>query len=368
MTGTPEKRTVASCSYRDVSDCGGSASCQLLADVSGVADQSLLTVEPDACEACCDSFFPTPHDWNPVIASLLHRVASEAKRLGGVHGCSQVNAERLAEAAIKNLPTVLPHEDDVVDDVQHFAVPQQLTQQQLAELLPVPPTLTFGNSIEWAIGITTAPRRQPTLTTCLETIIASGWETFHLFVDGDVEFDDKFSGMPQTRRPEPIGAWPAWCDALRILLTEYPDANTIAIVQDDALFPAIASFRSYVEQLLWPESAPCIVSLYTSADDTLEQNEWRRYPDVWKFGAVAFVLPRSVAEDMLQNIDAGDLEFLQGTAGIDTRIGVWADRMKVPIWHPSPSLVQHIGQVSSIWKRSRAVGLRRASRFLNDEL
>ena len=312
-------------------------------------------------------FHQRADDWNTVVASLVHRVADDVRSRGGVDGCSEEKARSLAGRAIRDLPVVLPHETDVVDDIQQFSTPEQLSVSQLREILP-PPCASSAGSVEWAIGVTTAPRRQPTLTTCLETLQASGWETPHLLIDGDVAVDEIFKTLPKTRRPQPIGAWPAWCEALRTLLAEYPTANAISIVQDDALFPGIASFRQYVEELLWPENGNCIISLYTSADDMLEQNAWQTYADVWKYGAVAFVVPREIAERMLRNIDAGDLEFLKGNAGIDTRIGVWADRMKIPVWHPSPSLVQHIGQVSSIWKRSRAVGLRRANRFINDEL
>lgn len=368
MTQSTSKREFQTCDYRQEAEGQRSAVCRLLGEISGVSDDSLLCVEPDACQACCDSFYPTKHDWNPVIASLLHQLASEVQSRGGTAGCSPEQARQLAQAAIRNLPTVLAHEDDVVDDLQNFGGSLELSLQELKQFLPLPSTSRSEPKITWAFGVTTAPRRQPTLSVCLRTIIESGWHDPHLFIDGDVTIEREFSSLPRTRRAQPSGAWPAWCAALQDLFDNYPDANTLAIVQDDALFPAIPKFRRYVEDLLWPGQLPGIVSLYTSADDMQSENVWRRHPDKWRYGAVAILLPRELAAQMLRNIAAGDLEFLSGSAGIDTRIGVWAERMNVPIWHPSPSLVQHIGQVSSIWKRSRAVGLRRASRFLNDEL
>ena len=33
---------------------------------------------------------------------------------------------------------------------------------------------------------------------------------------------------------------------------------------------------------------------------------------------------------------------------VDDVIGMWAERSDVPIWYPTPSLVQHIGETSTI--------------------
>ena len=139
------------------------------------------------------------------------------------------------------------------------------------------------------------------------------------------------------------------------------------LVQDDALFPAFPVLSDYVALLLTSTSRPDVVSLYTSAEDMQTNNGWRCFSGVWKYGAVALIFRRAVAQELLHDIHQGRLD-LEGNAGIDLRIGLWANHRPVTLWHPSPSLVQHIGQVSSIWKRSRAVGLRRASRFIADEL
>jgi hypothetical protein len=58
----------------------------------------------------------------------------------------------------------------------------------------------------------------------------------------------------------------------------------------------------------------------------------------------------------------------EGLVNIDILIGRWADERRLPIWFPSPSLVQHIGNESSIWSDpdSRAIGERRANRFAGD--
>ena len=54
-----------------------------------------------------------------------------------------------------------------------------------------------------------------------------------------------------------------------------------------------------------------------------------------------------------------------GLLGIDIEIGRWAHESRLPIYFPTPSLVQHIGDSSSIWVApdARAMGNRRADRF-----
>ena len=344
--------------------------CKLLKAIVGAADDDLLIVQDEMCCACCDCFQPTMADWNPVVASLVHMVADSIITAHGVDGCSVTEAERLKDAAIQSIPVVLPEEDDSADDIQHIRVPKQLSLQELQQILPPPgPTEPApAAQTEWAIGVTTAPRRQSTLSTCLTSLIASGWDRPHLFVDGQVSIETSFQNLPITRRPRPVGAWPAWVETLRSLLVEYPAADKIAIFQDDALFPGVHVIREYVESVLWSDPKPGILSLYTASDDMQEGNLWRPLPGIWKLGAVAMVFSRQIAAQLLHDADAGQLNFVVGTAGIDTRIGQWADRQKLGIWHPSPSLVQHIGQVSSVWQTSRAVGVRRADRFMSNEL
>jgi hypothetical protein len=53
-----------------------------------------------------------------------------------------------------------------------------------------------------------------------------------------------------------------------------------------------------------------------------------------------------------------------GLAQIDVVVGWWAKRHLVPVWFPTPSLVQHIGEVSTLWLNCRAEGPRAASLFV----
>ncbi len=79
----------------------------------------------------------------------------------------------------------LPDEDDL-PVVQAMNASQQRPVVSILEVLPLP-AQRAGRVTQWAVGVTTAPRRSPTLATCLRSLAAVGWDQPQLFVDGDVE-------------------------------------------------------------------------------------------------------------------------------------------------------------------------------------
>src|SRR5204862_235180 len=72
---------------------------------------------------------------------------------------------------------------------------------------------------------------------------------------------------------------------------------------------------------------------------------WHRYPGAWVWGAQALVFSRDAAQRYLRDRhvcqhrwrSAGD-----GLSQIDVLIGWWARRRRVPVWFPTPSLIQHV--------------------------
>jgi hypothetical protein len=139
------------------------------------------------------------------------------------------------------------------------------------------------------------------------------------------------------------------------------------MVQDDALFADGGGLREYLEQVLWPGESPCLVSLYTSSSYTAPRDGWRNLPETWFWGAVAFIFPKALALAFLtdQEVVAHRGNPVDsGLAGIDLVIGDWAARHGVEVWHPTPSLVQHIGTTSAIWSNTAPDGERRADRFV----
>jgi hypothetical protein len=213
--------------------------------------------------------------------------------------------------------------------------------------------------------VVTSPRRQPTLEATLDSLVRAGWNTPHLFLDGTVRVPERFGDLPGVLREPRVGTWPNYYLALAELLMRRPDADAYLLAEDDALFYDGEALREYMEQTLWPERRPCIVSLYCPSLNTARDHGWQPLRPGWTVGALAFVFPRRLAQDFLLDRAVCDHRWGRrredsGLAHTDIVIGQWALRKRIRIWHPTPSLVQHIGVTSTLGLNLEAAGERRA--------
>jgi hypothetical protein len=394
------------------------ACCSLLQQLSGVMDPRLCEVRRDACQACCESTDPSLTSINPTIASLLFRLAEQIARRGGVEGCDPRSAAHLRAFTEDFLELRLPGEGSapsprrteskcfhlggmVGSRVQATAagfdrlsvyqckhpghiettIPEcrrcrDWTDKTNVETAPIArlvprPQQRFGSRVQsWAVGVTTAPRRKPTLDSCLDSLARSGWETPRLFVDSGVTIADRFSDLPLTLRETKLGPWPNYYLALVELMMREPVADAFMLVQDDVIFDDRHDLRAYLEEILWPADPVAAVSLYCSKAYTQPESGWHKLESQWIWGALAFVFPRESAKRFLTDplVFEHRSNPKEGLVNIDILIGQWAHEHQLPIYFPSPSLVQHVGNESSIWSdpESRAIGDRRADRFAGD--
>jgi hypothetical protein len=362
--------SIEDCRWRVVRTHDGveTAHCHFLQQVFGAGHDEVCVVNRDVCEACCKTFPPTFETLNPVIASL---VFDRAEGLAG--GETQRNEidrrhslRRWAEQHLEIEIPALPQSTGAP------ARPLRQRFQALIDLLP-PPQHRCGETVKhWAVGVTTAPRRQSHLDECLDSLAQAGWSRPHLFIDGAISRSDKYSTLPATSRDEQIGAWPNYYLSLLELLMREPLADAFLMVQDDALFYCRENIRNYLEELLWPGDTPGIVSLYCAAPDTQKESGWFRYQGPWKYSSIAFIFPREVAQRLViappvfHHRWAGDDE---GRVGIPDVVASWAEANSTPIYFPSPSLTQHIGETSAIWLGAYDLQPnRRAGLFLDDQL
>jgi hypothetical protein len=393
---------VEQCPFRDqVREIKGTeiARCRLLQEISGVDQAQLCRVRRDACEACCQSSSPSHAEINPIIASLLYELADRIIKRGGVQGCHAGKATALQSWAQVNLEVEHPENDvsgkpyradgrsrieggssrsrsdDSAPD-QHgsntdlASVFHPYSSVAAIERLVPPPEKRRGPRIRrWAVGVTTAPRREPTLGLCLDSLARAGWDGAHLFVDSGVTVPERFSNLPITFRETKVGAWPNYYLALMELLMRDPEADAFMLVQDDAIFYDRQDLRAYLERILWPADPMGLVSLYCPKPYTRPKAGWHKRKGRWRWGALAFVFPRKLAKRFV--CDPIVLEHRwsgpkQGLVIIDYVIGAWASRHKVTIHYPCPSLVQHIGNTSTLWPHERAADIRRADWFAGD--
>jgi hypothetical protein len=210
------------------------------------------------------------------------------------------------------------------------------------------------------------------LRECLHSLSAAGWPRPHLFIDGAATIPHDWSHLPRTSRDEQVGAWPNYYLALMELLMREPLADAFMLVQDDVEFYCRENVRHYLEKTLWLGETPGIVSLYCATPDTRAERGWFKHAGRWNYSALAFIFPRAIAQQLViapavfrHRWTEGD----EGRVGVPDVISEWAVATSTPLYFPSPSLVQHIGDTSAIWLRAYELSpSRRAGRFLGDEV
>ena len=356
--------TADTCEFRhDVRREDGAevGTCRLLKALMGCRDDAWCRVRRDACDACARSFPPSEQNVNPVVASLLYRATARILAAQPA-GCDSQRMSELGRAAVGHLHFVCSESEAPI-------VPPQGGSRQLSELVPQLAKCHGPRVRSWAVGVTTAPRGQPTLEACLESLVRSGWERPHLFVDSAVHVPDRFLHLPGTFRDEKIGAWPNYYLALLELLMRKPHADAYMIVQDDVVFFDRGNLREYLEDVLWPGRCPGLVSLYCSKVDSLPEPGWYRREGGWVSGAHAFLFPAPLAKAFVIDRSVFEHRWIPDPVWskcLDDLIGDWAVDRGLDVWFPTPSLAQHVGDSSTLWPNARVVGSRRADPFAGD--
>jgi hypothetical protein len=338
---------------------GETAICGLVRAALPAADDRTCRVTRAACVTCCRADPPTPTSWNSVVASLVYRATIAVGKE------PNVRREVLAQAADARTRALARLDSFYTESVHKQK--QSSTFNQLRELIPPPATSRPERILKWSVGVTTTPRRRPTLERCLDALTRAGWRNPHLFMDSVVRIPERFGRLPGTLRGPDAGAWPNHYLGLFELTLRQPDANAFMILQDDALLYDGENMRVYLEEVLWPGGRPSIVSLYCPGPYTAKEFGWHRYGKAWVWGALAFIFPRETAQMYLRDRRVCRHRWRSAGSGlsqIDVLIGRWARRRGIPVWYPTPSLVQHIGETSTLPWDCPAAGPRAASLFL----
>lgn len=221
----------------------------------------------------------------------------------------------------------------------------------------------------WAVGVTTAPRRKPTLERTLRSLARAGWDRPRLFAEPRTEISSEFENLPITRRDQVLGAFPNWFLALAELVMRQPQAIAYLLCQDDVLFSV--GLRSYLEQTLWPDPRAGVISIHCPSHLSRGKSPGYHGLDLgWSaWGAQAYVFSPCAARTFL----ADPLPLLhrrsgprEGTRNIDSLVGLWCRLRDRPYYIHVPSLAQHIGDTSTLWPGATTRGRRRASDFIDD--
>jgi len=141
------------------------------------------------------------------------------------------------------------------------------------------------------------------------------------------------------------------------------------MVQDDVVF--CRNLRSYLERSLWPRETTAVASPYCSAAYARDGTLWQAVEaGAGLVGALTCIFPNVAARSLLSFARAVDFRRRGangGLKGIDTVVGLWAETVKLPVYVHTPSLAQHIGEVSVMWPRLGATHRRRADDFVGED-
>jgi len=234
---------------------------------------------------------------------------------------------------------------------------------------------------DWYVAVTTAPRKDPTLKQCLDSINACGWNPIVFAEPGSASIED----YPCITNSERLGAWHNWLKTMRAALCT--DAKYILSVQDDSLFHPDS--KKLVEQLMWPTNNVGFISLYTAKhysqnlSGEMKPVGLNRLITSSLWGACALVFPRDVVQQILDHpltqnwtgiapktlTDKQKLDLLKEKKekpyliqNVDTLIGQVLNGIGLEMWCIDPSPVQHIATYSSIGHADNNTGKRNCLR------
>lgn len=407
---TPQQREYLACPFRrelPPRSHGDAAVCGLMQEITGF-DEDACSVAPDACTACCRSPWPSGDKMGPVVASLIYDTACKLHSAGN-SGVSRLRLQELKETAIEYLELV-PHESEpqirparatrpccylgdrlftsTGTEVYkcHHPAHAETTEERcrscrdwarnpiaqrtpLCSIVPWPDARVGPGVRSWAVGVTTAPRREPTLGTCVDSLVRAGWPRPHLFVDAAAEIPGHLQPFEKTWRSQRVGAWPNFYLGISELVQAHPDADAYLMLQDDAYLYDAENLREYLEQVLWPGTEPGLVSLFSTDANRAIAPGWSTDPYPWWCGAQAFIFPAEIARRFLLDERIHAYRWTAPSGGkthIDSLIGEWAAAERIRVWHPMPSLVQHVGNTSTLWNGTGNWAARHAPYFAGD--
>lgn len=266
--------------------------------------------------------------------------------------------------------------------------------------------------MNWVVGVTTAPRKDPQLAACLKSLIVNGWKPIVFAEPGTDVAIARTLNLTVIQWKEKKGCWHNWLAMSKALLAANPDTDAILTVQDDTVFhpEARAFFETqggwpidkerlgffsfyaakhyqYRYQVVRPNGT--IVEDYPSEYHARKRaiNE-KKYPgrkivpipikagphriktkSFW--GACALAFPRESLRAIVNHRTAREWKGANGHSfgsdlkNSDTAIGQVCNILNLEMWTWNPSLAQHVAKFSAIGHGGNK-GRRHAQRMVKD--
>lgn len=206
-------------------------------------------------------------------------------------------------------------------------------------------------SFVWSYGITTVPERfDNTFKRTLESLRIAGFSKPHVFIDkcSDAEPYQNLK-LDCTIHTTNIRTFGNWVTALWELYVLKPHADRYAIFQDDIV--CSVGLRKYLESVSFPDKGYLNLLTFPENQELIEKHGTGFYPSNQKGkGAVALVFTRQGVETLLSHshIIKRPQNEVRGHKAIDGGIVETFRKVGWKEYVHNPSLVQHIGDVSSM--------------------
>lgn len=310
-------------------------------------------VSPQICKMCDLQHLPAPLEFRP-----MPNPDGQFRRSTRCFHFGEPNGTRECKGCGKNVRIKVFH--------CHHAEHTETTIEECANCPDYQPQLKSGTVKTWAVGMTTAPRRQSTISETLASLSDAGWNQLRLFAEPGSVIPEANLTLDVSQRDQTLGAFHNWYLGLMELWLRQPSADAYFICQDDVLFSK--GLRKYLEQQLWPAPRLGVVSVYCPSHYS-RPGEWGFHIETHgkhTFGALAYVFSNVSLREFLWHsivITHCRRELEYGRAHIDSIVGEWSLQTGLPYFVHSPSLSQHIGDTSTINRDSSNTGTRRAEFF-----
>lgn len=238
-----------------------------------------------------------------------------------------------------------------------------------------PTVAESGWRLRWAVGITTAPRGQWTLPRAIGSLCTSGFDRMTIFAEPGSPIPGLPAEIDVVERPKRLGIHHNYVESLRDLLQAHPQADTLAIFQDDVI--VCRHLREFLDADLWPAWNCGVVSAYSPNFHGYEKSHsggCHRVSQAHLIGACAMVFPRHAAEMIVKHPLAeswrgrakGRANSREDRKAVDAFIGHVVRQIGLRSYFYSPSLVQHVARVSTV-RHGGATGKRRSAGFPGEQ-
>lgn len=205
--------------------------------------------------------------------------------------------------------------------------------------------------VNWAAAITTCPRDESLLLPTVLALRRGGWGDVTVYGEPG---SDTLDGVKCVTRPVAYGCWVNWVCSLFEMLQANDKADYFAIFEDD--ISICNNVRSYLEELMPGLGRFGAIALYTpshmkklSGGLHCLHDESYRGGTMW--GTQAIVFTAESLSEFLSHRDT--VTYRRESLGRenknrDSAIGMWARASGRKVYYHTPSLVQHVGRISSV--------------------